>query len=402
MVGADTGAAARAKTGGEFANADFRFPRRRRADRMIREAAMQRMTCAHFLDTVQRSAPLLEELARWDAIGADLDQGMLRMRLVRDARMSPDAQRYLAARRPMPVREHINYWLQMQLAVAGPKVFRPTLEQCLAMEQVAPRIAISDYAQPYPVMVIDLPEEYQKQRVSAFGSTQGIPAHAPACILIGAYGQPPWTIWLDIVFNSGVGIQWALLPTDATIEDGIIREFGQDSYLPADLPANCFGSDERRIVAGLLRLAVNAMLLLADFGCRHLGPLNPSHFRRLERYAALARRRNRGTGKIEAERNLRLAPQLYGFPQDIVLHGEERSGGDPPASGTQEEESHRRPHWRRGHWKMHAFGPGLRQRKRLFIKPVLVNRHLLREGGEIPQTVYRVLEETANVQPCPP
>jgi len=132
-----------------------------------------------------------------------------------------------------------------------------------------------------------------------------------------------------------------------------------------------------------------------------LGPVNPSHYRRLERYAALARKRNRATGKIEAERNLRLAPQLYGFPQDIVLHTEERTVADAPASGT-EEDSHRRPHWRRGHWKMHAFGPGLTQRKRLFIKPVLVNRHLLREGGGIPQTLYRVREEPSDVQPCPP
>ena len=39
---------------------------------------------------------------------------------------------------------------------------------------------------------------------------------------------------------------------------------------------------------------------------------------------------------------------------------------------------------------MQAYGPGLSQHKRLFIKPVLVNRHLLREGEGIPQTAYRV------------
>ena len=42
---------------------------------------------------------------------------------------------------------------------------------------------------------------------------------------------------------------------------------------------------------------------------------------------------------------------------------------------------------------MQACGPSLTQRKRLFINPVLVNRHLLRDGGAIPQTTYRVENE---------
>jgi hypothetical protein len=73
-------------------------------------------------------------------------------------------------------------------------------------------------------MVIDLPEEYQKRRACGFGSSHGIARHAPAFLIIGAYGQPPWTIWLDVVMDTNVGVQWALLPTDPTIEEGIVRE----------------------------------------------------------------------------------------------------------------------------------------------------------------------------------
>jgi hypothetical protein len=50
----------------------------------------------------------------------------------------------------------------------------------------------------------------------------------------------------------------------------------------------------------------------------------------------------------------------------------------------------RRPHWRRGHWKMQAHGPGLTQHKRLFIKPVIVNRHLLVGDLGALQTSYRI------------
>ena len=95
---------------------------------------------------------------------------MLRFRFPHSVSTSPAAQRWVSEHGGISVRDHINYWLQVQVAVSGPKVFRPTLDQCLAMEQVAPRIPIGDYAQPYPVMLIDLPEEYQRRRACAFGS----------------------------------------------------------------------------------------------------------------------------------------------------------------------------------------------------------------------------------------
>ena len=335
----------------------------------------------------------MEDLARSDAIGVELIDGKLRARPTKAVLKSDPS--HPVAHESLAVEDHINMWLQMQVVLSGPKVFRPTLEHCLAMEQVAPRIAIGDYVQPYPVMVIDLPEEYRHRRVCAFGSIGGVSAHVPVCLLIGAYGQPPWTIWLSVVLDSGRGLQHVLLPTSQTIEDGIVSEFGHDSYVPADMPADCYGTNERAMVASLLRLAVNAMLLLSDLGCEHLGPSNPSHYHRLERYAQVARKRR--TGIVEADRNLRLAPQLYGFPQNIVLHAEERTSTESLA-GNGHPDVPRRPHWRRGHWKMQACGPSRSQHKRLFIKPVLVNRHLLRDGEGIPQTTYRVQSEAPAAQ----
>lgn len=349
---------------------------------------MPRTTCASFLEMALRAAPFFEEVVRWHALGADLIGGKLAFSQRYNIGMSPALRRQLKANEPQSVGDHINLWLQAQVAVGGPKVFKPTLDQCLAMEQVAPRIAIRDYAQPYPVMVIDLPETYQKQRTCPLGSAGGVTtAHAPTCVLVGTYGDPPWTIWLNLVFDSGIGVQWALLPTDATIEEGIVREFGPASYVPADLPADPIGSEERLVVAGLLRLAVNAMLLLADFGCKHLGAVNPSHHRRLEHFVKAAGKRG-GRGLDQARRQLRLSAQLYGFPQDIVLHDEEARTAE--AVDPSEPHEHRRPHWRRGHWKTHAHGPGRAERKRLFIKPVLVNRHLLRGDDGPPETTYRV------------
>jgi hypothetical protein len=66
----------------------------------------------------------------------------------------------------------------------------------------------------------------------------------------------------------------------------------------------------------MLRLAVNSMLLLTDFGCKHLGPINAPRYRRLEYYAAMSRKR--GTGVINAQQG----PGVSGVsPSDPPLAG---------------------------------------------------------------------------------
>lgn len=80
---------------------------------------MPRMSCASFLQTILKKASFFEELARWDIIGADLIDGRLRMSLAHDIRMSPAAQRQLAANEPLSVRDQVNLWLQTQVAVGG-------------------------------------------------------------------------------------------------------------------------------------------------------------------------------------------------------------------------------------------------------------------------------------------
>ncbi len=278
----------------------------------------------------------------------------------------------------------IDLWLLAHVLHDGPKIFRPTLDQCLAMEQLTPRIPARDYAQPYPAMVVELPEAYRASHTGAARSPlpQGLTHHAPACVLIGWPSPSVPVVWVSTVFDSGVRVRLSILPTDETLEDGIAREFGAEQYVQiGDL-----NPEERVILASVHRLAVNAMLLLVEFGCRQLGPANEGHFHRLQRYAGLARKRGRGVA--EADRDLRLAPQLYGFVQEVELHEEAH---ESPADSGDGGGSHRRPHWRRGHWKTHAHGPGRSLRKRILIKPVLVNRPLLHEGEGPAQTVYRLV-----------
>ncbi len=59
----------------------------------------------------------------------------------------------------------------------------------------------------------------------------------------------------------------------------------------------------------------------------------------------------------------------------VYLMGQELMRGASPARDT----GSKRAHWRRGHWRMQRHGPQLSLRKRLWMKPVMVNAHQAHE-----------------------
>ncbi len=343
---------------------------------------MTHFTYARFLDIIRAQAAFYEELVRCHAIQPRLECGELKLDIDRSQLSSP-VQQWLMTQELDSARDAIDLWLRAEIAAHGPKVFRPTLEQCLAMEQIAPHIPLADYVQPYPVMIVEFAEDYQRVRGCAVRSNPAVRS-TPECVVIGFHPQPVSTIWADVVFGTSDRICLAVLPTDSTIEAGIVREFGDDSYVPLD------ASDipDRLAVAGVLRVAVNAMLLLTEFRWRRAGPANPSHYTRLQRH--LERAQKRGQGLENARRNLRLAPQVIDFAQDIVLYTHARTGLRESEAAGDDDTAHRRPHWRRGHWKMHAHGPARSLRKKIFIPPTLVNRDLLRGHQSASPVTYSV------------
>jgi hypothetical protein len=205
-------------------------------------------------------------------------------------------------------------------------------------------------------------------------------SESPECVIIGFYDSPVCAIWTDTLFSSARVVRVAILPSDISIEMGIVRECGEDTYAEAD----AFDLSHRLVLAGALRVAVNSMLLLAEYGCKRIGPTNPSLHDRLQRHLETSQRRRQGVD--DARRRLRLAPQLFGLSQEIVLYNREHSPSEPSSKG----DSPRRPHWRRGHWKMHAHGPQRSMRKRIFIRPTLVNQHLLCGPEPTADITYRM------------
>jgi hypothetical protein len=131
--------------------------------------------------------------------------------------------------------------------------------------------------------------------------------------------------------------------------------------------------EERSLRRLATLVAVNACLLLAQYGCWRLGTTNDRLAERLQRQIARHNKHEKAN-----RRQLRTLPQVYGFDQHITVFEEEkvpserRQGNGGWAVG---------PHWRRGHWRRL---PGYREAEargetagRVFVRPVLVNAHLL-------------------------
>jgi len=339
------------------------------------------MTLGKYLHWTRLDAAYYGEIGRNHAIAFWLQDREPKMSVLHD-RLSAATNSRL--RRELDSAETlIGIWFQTEIAVKGPKIFRPSLEQCLAMEQIAPRIAVADYAQPYPVMIVELPEVYRRARSCLADNRHLHGMRTPEFVLVGAPPGDLPSVTMQVMFSSNSLRTVVCDETKApTIEDCILRNFGENSAMID--PAT---PSEREVIAGAMRLGVNAMLLLMQYGCKPLGPANPSHFQRVEHHLEVARRRNHRVR--ECELDLKLAPQLYGFAQDITLHEHDHDDAQTGTASEADCDLHRRPHWRRGHWKMHAHGPGRSLRKRILIKPVLVNGHLLRDGELAGLTLYR-------------
>jgi hypothetical protein len=153
-----------------------------------------------------------------------------------------------------------------------------------------------------------------------------------------------------------------------TLEE--MRAKGQRTWGEADSLG--MTPEEKALGNALSKLALNVCLLATAYGIRCLGPVNPSHYERLKRYAKLASQRGREQPE-KAEMELRTAPVRYAFAQEVTLwqheRGEVRNGAGEGGWTVS-------PHWRRGHWRWQPCGAGRSERRRVAIPSVLVNGHL--------------------------
>lgn len=250
----------------------------------------------------------------------------------------------------------------------GPKIFRPTREQLIAMARTEPRVSFNQYRQPFPSMVIEYPPEGHH---GGFWTIVLQTPYSIICCTVNADGQ-----YLNLILSPHK-------------EDDLICN-------TMDAATNCLNEDslpfedgERGTSFVCARTAINACLLLTMYGSKRLGVDNPSHEERLKRYLEKAKR-GKGKGDVErAQRDLNQLPVIYGFAQEVDLTRREKMvfPDDSEPTGRR-----LHPHWRSGHIRTQHYGTKHSESKLIYIAPVMVNAHLMLGRPADTLTVYRSKE----------
>lgn len=261
----------------------------------------------------------------------------------------------------------------------GPKVFAfSDALTCEALENFDLSVATTDYLQPFPSVVIELPPDYTKKRVVPFDAG----THAPDFIIVRH--EPDAGCVLVTIHLTSHQVLTRLLKLDLawTLEE--MWDKGKRAWSAKDTLD--MTPEEAALGSALTKLALNVCLLATAYGIRCLGPANPSHYERLKRYAQLARKR--GREQLErAEMEVQTAPVRYAFAQEVTLYRREQATGQHGAGEGGWTVS---PHWRRGHWRSQVCGHGRQERRRVAIPSVLVNGHLFVGAASDTVATYRV------------
>ncbi len=242
----------------------------------------------------------------------------------------------------------------------GPKLLRPTAEQCEALEHVDVNISFDDYVQPFPTFLLELPEAYRRRLTDRFGF------ECPLLIVTHHDSHTKYIVSFRSAGPSGETTFYIMSPRWKTVEEAL--RFSEDD-----------GKDLAQCEV-IQRVALNFGLLMTYYGVRNLGPGDPeSHATHLRN----ARRRNRDKAE-RARRLLDAEINLIEFEQDVVVYDRQ----DSSRHESESDGSSRRTHWRRGHFRRQVCGHARLSRKLIFIKPILVNaRHF---QGDVADTEYRL------------
>jgi len=275
----------------------------------------------------------------------------------------------------------VESYVMSRMVSEGPKVFAFDALTCEALENFDLSVPTADYLQPFPTVVIELPENYTKKRVVPFDAGN----HAPDFVIV-RHEPKAGCVMVTMHMNSGQ-VLTRLLKLDPawTLEEMWAkgaRTWGAEDTLGMTPEETVLGS-------ALSKLALNVCLMATAYGVRCLGPANPSHHERLKRYAKLARKRGSEVEKADLE--VRLVPMRYAFAQDVTLYHHEPSEVGSPSDGNGGWTVS--PHWRRGHWRSQPCGPGRQERRRVAIPSVLVNGHLFLGTPADTVTTYRVRQQ---------
>jgi len=263
----------------------------------------------------------------------------------------------------------------------GPKIFRPSPLQCEALEHAEARYAFKDYKQPFPVITLEIPEEYRQQLQQKYGIDE-----SPRYVLVN-HDDKNRFITVSAFYNKG-NIITHITPDRAeyaTIEESLVRnrdrrqddvqEVSAGKFLMPGNPA-IQGSTEGEFDAAenVQRLGINFAMMMSLYTVKVAGPLDANNYKIWQQEARAKRGGSVPTRRaMESQQKLAATMQLIQFDQKVEFYDEVEEQIEV-AQGVDIESLHKSPrsHWRRGHFAMQPFGLGRRERRMIFRKPLLV------------------------------
>lgn len=261
----------------------------------------------------------------------------------------------------------LSYYTLSKALANGPKVLRPSAEQCRSLEHVDLNLSFAEYRQPYPAVFVELPAEYRSEltkRFSLEAPKHVLSYHDPRTgyLIVSSFSRSHSTDVINVLPPR---------PEFCTIEDS----FCQPSDVGIDI-------DLAEVVQ---RLALNFSLMLTYLGVREVETCHRGRLKRLSK-AACSKKQSKAA---RAAAVLGAMPKLIAFRQEIEFcRNQQRTNGSHSENLNPGESAPRKPHWRRGHFRHQRVGPGRIASKLTFIKPVLVNRLFFGGDEKDTEVVY--------------
>jgi hypothetical protein len=277
----------------------------------------------------------------------------------------------------------------------GPKIFRPTPEQCEALQHAEAQYSFKDYRQPFPVIILEIPPAYKEMLKEKYGIEE-----SPQYVLVN-HDERNSFITVSAFYNKS-NIITHITPDRveyATIEESLKQNRDRRRDNTQHLPDS---ENEFNAAENVQRLGVNFAMMMSLYSVKVTGPIDPNNYKMWEKESTSKRNNGEFTRAAkEAQANLAAAMHQIQFNQQVSFYDEIEEHIEI-AQGVDIGKLHRSPrsHWRRGHFAMQACGIGHRDRKMIFRKPLLVRANYF--FGDVKDAAVTYTMHPGRDNPAPP
>lgn len=313
------------------------------------------MSFQQIIQDHKKLIPIYEEIGRKNALSwKPAGEGKFRLDLQADI-LSTTTLNYLAITAQCDELVKILIYTYSKVFGLGPKVFRPTSDQLVALEDIVINLDFEDYNQPFDTIVVELPEQYAKSR-SVISDTNTI--ETPSVVIV-VHDRVSNTLIFNIMMDNGVVLtNWRRFKDNKSLEYWFEHE--EKSLSETDQ----ITKSEFDLTVHIRRAIANYCLLLDEVGVKKHGPINQTYYDRLTKFAA-----KKNDKQTAARCELRSYPIVYEINQEVKLHTVlPRQSGSSTTVGY-----HVDPHHRRAHYRMQRYGEGLKLKKRIRIAPMFIH-----------------------------